>query len=148
MPTKKTATAKKATKPAQAKNPAAKTKAKAKGAAKAQAAEAPAETTEAAVESPAAEGSAKRTTKKAKTPKASDGRLSQLDAAVKVLSEADAPMSTKDMVETMGTKGYWSSPGGRTPEATLYSAILRELKNKGDESRFKKTERGRFALKG
>ena len=148
MPTKKTATAKKASKPAVAKKPASKAPAKAKGATKAQAAEAPVETKDDAAEAPAAAGNSKRKPKKAKTPKASDGRLSQLDAAVKVLGELGQPMSTKDMVETMGAKGYWSSPGGRTPEATLYSAILRELKNKGDESRFKKTERGRFALKG
>ena len=96
---------------------------------------------------PRDEGSAKRKTKKARAAKASDGRLSQLDAAVKVLRESGQPMSTKDMVETMGAKGYWSSPGGRTPEATLYSAILREVKNKGSEARFLKTERGRFTLK-
>ena len=131
MPTKKTATAKKASKPAVAKKPASKAPAKAKGAAKTQAAETPAETKDDAAEAPAAEGSAKRKTKKAKAPKASDGRLSQLDAAVKVLGESGQPMSTKDMVETMGAKGYWSSPGGRTPEATLYSAILREVKNRG-----------------
>jgi hypothetical protein len=148
VPTKKTATANKSSKPAEAKKPAVKkASSKAKGAAKAQAAESPAATKDDAAEAPAAEGGAKRKTKKAKTPKASDGRLSQLDAAVKVLGEADVPMSTKDMVETMGQKGYWSSPGGRTPEATLYSAILREVKNKGDEARFVKTERGRFALK-
>jgi len=143
MPTKKTATAKKATKPAAKPKASAKTK----GATKAQAAEAPVETKDDAAEAPAAAGNSKRKPKKAKTPKASDRRLSQLDAAVKVLGEADAPMSTKDMVETMGAKGYWSSPGGRTPEATLYSAILREVKNKGDEARFVKTERGRFTLK-
>ena len=45
----------------------------------------------------------------------------------------------------MAKKGYWTSPGGRTPGATLYSAILRELKTKGAESRFKKTDRGKFA---
>jgi len=28
----------------------------------------------------------------------------------------------------------------------VYSAILRELKAKGDDARFKKTERGKFAV--
>jgi hypothetical protein len=50
------------------------------------------------------------------------------------------------MIETMAAKGYWSSPGGKTPGATLYSAILRELKVKGAEARFRKTERGKFTL--
>ena len=33
-----------------------------------------------------------------------------------------------------------------TPAATLYSAIMREMKVKGKDARFKKTERGHFAL--
>jgi len=45
----------------------------------------------------------------------------------------------------MAEKGYWTSPGGQTPHATLYSAILRELKTKGADARFRKTERGKFA---
>ncbi len=73
--------------------------------------------------------------------------LSQLDAAAKVLGEAIAPMSTKQMVEVMATKGYWSSPGGKTPHATLYSAILRELQSKGETGRFIKTDRGHFILR-
>jgi hypothetical protein len=44
----------------------------------------------------------------------------------------------------MSEKGYWSSPGGKTPHATLYSAILREISAKGELSRFVKTDRGRF----
>ena len=49
------------------------------------------------------------------------------------------------MIEHMATKGYWSSPNGKTPAATLYAAILREITTKGDQSRFTKTERGKFA---
>ena len=61
--------------------------------------------------------------------------------------EATEPLTTKQMVEAMSVKGYWSSPGGKTPHATLYSAILRELQNKGDASRFVKTDRGHFQLR-
>ena len=91
-----------------------------------------------------------KATKSAKTPKAkkpakTEGKLSCLDAAAKVLGESKEPMNTKEMIEAMATKKYWTSPGGKTPSATLYSAILREL-GKGKESRFKKTERGKFAL--
>ena len=75
------------------------------------------------------------------------GKLSCLDAAVKVLGESKEPMNTKEMIEAMAAKKYWTSPGGKTPAATLYSAILREL-GKGTDSRFKKTERGKFALNG
>jgi hypothetical protein len=41
-------------------------------------------------------------------------------------------------------KGYWKSPGGKTPHATVYSAMIREIAKKGGQSRFKKTDRGRF----
>ncbi len=36
-------------------------------------------------------------------------------------------MTTKAMIEAMATQDYWTSPGGATPWATLYSALLREL---------------------
>jgi HB1, ASXL, restriction endonuclease HTH domain len=82
---------------------------------------------------------------KAKAPKKGK-KLSALDAAAKVLGESDQPMGCNEMIEAMSKKGYWSSPNGQTPAATLYSAILRELKKKGAESRFRKTQRGKFAL--
>ena len=89
-----------------------------------------------------------KTSAKAKAPKEkSNGKLSALDAAAKVLGEAKEPMNTKAMIEAMAAKGYWTSPGGKTPHATLYSAILREIDTKGSDARFKKTERGTFALK-
>jgi hypothetical protein len=73
-------------------------------------------------------------------------RLSCVTAAIKVLAESAEPLSTKQIVEAMSTKGYWSSPGGKTPEATLYSAILRDI-SKGDASRFVKADRGRFVVR-
>jgi hypothetical protein len=84
-------------------------------------------------------------TKKPRTKQA-DGKLSAIDAAAKVLGESNEPMTTKELVDAMSAKGYWSSPGGQTPAATLYSAILREVQRKGNESRFKKSERGKFVL--
>lgn len=47
----------------------------------------------------------------------------------------------------MAAKKLWSSPGGKTPASTLYSAILREINAKWKDARFKKTERGKFAAK-
>jgi hypothetical protein len=54
-------------------------------------------------------------------------------------------MNTKELIEAMAAKGLWISPGGKTPHATLYSAILREINGKRKDARFKKTERGTFA---
>ncbi len=75
-------------------------------------------------------------------------KMSALDASAKVLAEAGEPLGAKQMVEAMTAKGYWTSPGGKTPHATLYSAILREIGTKGTDARFKKTDRGRFAANG
>ena len=72
-------------------------------------------------------------------------KLSALDAAAKVLTETGQPMSCKELIEAMAAKSYWSSPGGKTPAATLYSGITKEITTKGKESRFRKTDRGRFA---
>lgn len=72
---------------------------------------------------------------------------SALDAAAKVLGEAGAPMNCQEMIHAMADKGYWTSPGGQTPHATLYSAIIREINVKGKNARFVKAERGKFALK-
>lgn len=65
-----------------------------------------------------------------------------------MLTEAGKPMNTKEMITAMAEKGYWTSPGGKTPHATLYSAILREITVKGADARFQKTERGKFAVRG
>jgi HB1/ASXL restriction endonuclease-like protein with HTH domain len=95
-------------------------------------------------EPPAAERPAKERRVRTAPAKGSK-KLSALDAAAKVLQEAGQPMNCQEMVKAMVEKGLWSSPNGKTPAATLYSAILRELKMKGAESRFEKTDRGRFA---
>lgn len=73
---------------------------------------------------------------------------SALDAAAEVLQGAAEPMSARDLVREMGERGLWSSPSGKTPDATLYSAIIREIGAKGSDSRFAKTGRGRFAFNG
>ena len=44
-------------------------------------------------------------------------------------------------------KGYWKSDG-KTPHATVYSAIIREISSRGKDSRFKRTERGKFTVNG
>jgi hypothetical protein len=107
---------------------------------------------------PASTRAAKTKTSKAKATAAAAGKqakpaaekaprkLGQLDAAVKVLSEAEEPLNCKKIVEVMVAKGYWTSPGGKTPEATLASSIMREISKKGHDSRFKKVGRGLFTL--
>jgi hypothetical protein len=80
------------------------------------------------------------------TPRAN--KLCALDAAVKVLGETDRAMNCQELIAAMAARGYWRSPKGRTPASTLYASILRELQTKGVHARFRKTERGKFRLKG
>lgn len=86
--------------------------------------------------------------KKSKPASSAGKKLSAIDAAAQVLSASKEPMNAKQMIEAMAAKKLWTSPGGKTPHATLYSAVLREIQTKGKDSRFKKTERGKFAAKG
>ena len=79
------------------------------------------------------------------TPK--EKKLSAIDAAAQVLAVSKEPLNAKEMIEAMAAKSLWTSPGGKTPHATLYSAIIREIALKGKEARFVKTERGKFAAK-
>jgi hypothetical protein len=83
--------------------------------------------------------------KKGKEPKAK--KVGALDAAAQVLAGAKEPMNCKEMIEAMAKQALWTSPGGKTPHATLYSAIIREIALKGKESRFVKKDRGQFAAK-
>ena len=85
----------------------------------------------------AAEG---RKAKKAKAAKPKGERKPGcLDAAVRVLQEADKPMGCQDIVKEALAKGYWQTKGA-TPAATLYAAIIRECAAKGTKARFRRAE--------
>ena len=88
-----------------------------------------------------------RRAKKAKVAKPKGERKGGvLDAAVQVLKTASGgPLGCKEMVERMLAKGLWKT-SGKTPAATLYAAIIREIAAKGKDARFHKTGRGQFEL--
>ena len=97
---------------------------------------------------PATPTAATGAARKAKAPKRGpreDGTMSCLDAAVKVLMSSDGAMDCQAIVGKAIAKGYWKTKG-KTPAATLYAAILREIQKQGKAARFIKTDRGRFAL--
>jgi hypothetical protein len=95
---------------------------------------------------PAKGGKVATQPKAAKAPKTK--KVSALDAAAQVLAKAKQPMRAKELIEQMAAEGLWTSPGGKTPEATLYAAMIREIGKKGDESRFAKADRGAFVAAG
>jgi hypothetical protein len=83
-------------------------------------------------------------TKARKKTTLKDGKMSGLDAAAKILADAGQPLNAKKILERIQAAGLWTT-NGKTPQATLYAAIIREIAAKGKDSRFTKTERGRFA---
>ncbi len=95
---------------------------------------------------------AKSAGKKAGTPKMTKDvkpkRVSAIDAAAEVLHKRGEPMNARDLIAAMSEQGLWQSPNGKTPHATLYAAMLREISAKGVKARFKKVDRGLFAYAG
>jgi len=69
-------------------------------------------------------------------------RVSGLDLAAKVLADAKEPLQAKAIAERAIAAGWQTT--GKTPHATLYAAMIREIANKGKNSRFTKTDRGFF----
>jgi len=84
---------------------------------------------------------AKDATKTAKATKPK--RISGLDLAAKVLVEAKEPLQSKAIAERAIAAGWKTN--GKTPHATLYAAMIREIAKKGMDARFVKTDRGLFA---
>ena len=75
-------------------------------------------------------------------------RVSALDAAAQVLAKAGKPMRAQELIAAMAGQGLWKSPSGKTPHATLYAAMLREIGKQGNSARFKKVDRGMFVING
>ena len=71
--------------------------------------------------------------------------LSLLNAAATVLERSGEAMPVRAMIEEAKASGLWTPTGGKTPEQTLYSAIIREMRDKGETARFRKEGRGLFA---
>ena len=71
-------------------------------------------------------------------------KVSLLDLAAKILADTGEALNCKELLAKAKETGWVST--GKTPEQTLYSGIFREIKEKGEASRFKKsaTRKGSF----
>lgn len=78
----------------------------------------------------------------AKIAAKADRKPSGLDLAAKVLADAGEPLKAKQIAERAIAAGWKTN--GKTPEATLYAAMTREIAKKGDAARFRKADRGLF----
>src|SRR5262245_66638433 len=93
---------------------------------------------------PAAAGAPPRAAPPA--PSGHRAKLSALEAAARVLGETGQALTCPALIRAMAAQGYWTSPAGKTPHATLYAAIWREIQTKQDRARFRKAGRGTFGL--
>ena len=83
-----------------------------------------------------------KATKAAKAPKEKMARKpSGLDLAAMVLAEAKEPLKAKTIAERVIASGWKTS--GATPHATLYAAMIREIKAKQKDARFEKKSQRR-----
>ena len=64
-------------------------------------------------------------------------KISLLDLAAKILADTGEALNCRELVAKAKETGWVST--GKTPEQTLYSGIFREMKEKGEASRFKKS---------
>lgn len=72
-------------------------------------------------------------------------RASLLNLAAQVLAKSKQPLSCKELVTMVMANHGWTS-SGKTPEATLYAAIIREISKKGEAARFVKSGPGKFRM--
>jgi hypothetical protein len=98
-------------------------------------------TRKAATKTTAKTARAKKSGAKARATK----RASGLDLAAKMLADSKEPLNAKDITERVIKAGWKTS--GKTPHATLYAAIVREITKKGKDARFVKRDRGLFAAR-
>ena len=106
-----------------------------------------AETTANAASANAPASAAPETVSAAPSPRAVPPKgLSLVCAAAAVLERSAAPLSVKAMIDAAKAQGLWTPRAGKTPEQTLYSAIIREIRDKGSASRFRKEGRGLFSF--
>jgi len=90
-------------------------------------------------------GRTEKKEKKAAKGQPKPPRASLINLAAEVLAETKTPLDCKTIVEKVLAKGTWKT-SGKTPAATLYSAIIREIGKAGDKARFRKVDRGQFEL--
>ena len=75
-------------------------------------------------------------------------KRSLLDAAVEVLRLAKMPMNTREIIEAAIELKLWQPTGAKTPEQTLYGAIVRENKTKEQPRIVKSDIKGKFIYAG
>jgi hypothetical protein len=75
-----------------------------------------------------------------------EGALTCLDAAYRVLQEAEGPLRAEAIAQQAIARGLWVTRG-QTPGATVYAGIVREIVGRGEASRFARSGAGFVAVR-
>jgi hypothetical protein len=97
---------------------------------------------------PLAEDARLQNTQQANPP-GSKNKYSLLDAAEIVLKTCpNQPLSAKTIIKLATEDGLWKTGKGKTPANTLHASINKEIKTKGEASRFRRSPeiKGAFLL--
>lgn len=70
-------------------------------------------------------------------------KLTLVQAALLILKSEQRPMGTKEIVTLAAERNLWTVITGKTPERTLYTMILNDMKKHGNEN-FRKAAKGKF----
>jgi hypothetical protein len=98
--------------------------------------------------SPLAEDARLQNTQQANPP-SSKNKYSLLDAAEIVLKTCpNEPLNAKTIIKLATEDGLWKPGKGKTPANTLHASINKEIKTKGEASRFRRSPeiKGAFVL--
>ncbi len=72
--------------------------------------------------------------------------MNVLQATQSVLQEAGTPLHYREITQRMIDRGLWQTDG-KTPDATVSSAITGDIKKNGTHSLFQRTDEGVYALR-
>ena len=71
--------------------------------------------------------------------------LSALDAALKILQEAESPLHYREITKRVLAAGLWKTEG-KTPDATINARLAVDIKKNGPASAFRRAGRGVFGV--
>ena len=75
-----------------------------------------------------------------------DGTMSMLDAAAKIMRETGCSITCGEIIAHGQATGIIRVTASKTPAGTLSVALNREIRARGDRSRFVRVGRGRYRL--
>lgn len=71
--------------------------------------------------------------------------MNSLEAAYQILKEVGKPLRVEEITQRILKQGLWET-GGKTPDATVEANLSKDIIRNGNKSRFRRVDKGTFAL--